>query len=73
MHVCRVYSESYTMAMKAVKILSGYGIRAAVKRTSDTRTEGCGFVTEADAACTDVSAILSKHGIPYKRLENMRR
>lgn len=73
MQVCRVYSESYTMAMKAVKILSGYGMKASVKRTSDTRTEGCGFVTEVQGGCKNVSDILASHGIPYKRLENLRR
>ncbi len=70
---CKAVTESYTLAKKAQKILAGYGIKSQIKRTSDTNPEGCGFMIAAGDDCTSVSDILVSHGIPYKRLENLRR
>ncbi len=69
---CKAVTESYTLAKKAQKILEGYGIKSHIKRTSNTKLEGCGFMLVASGDCTSVSDILVSHGIPYKRLENLR-
>lgn len=70
---CKVFTESYTHARKAAKILEGYGYKSSIKRTTDTRLEGCGFVLIINGDCTSVSDILGNSGIPYKKLQNIRR
>ncbi|MGN0629802.1 MAG: putative Se/S carrier-like protein [Ruminococcus sp.] len=70
---CKVFTESYTHARKAVKILEGYGYKCRIKRTTDTKLEGCGFVLVINGDCTAVSDILVSSGISYKKLQNIRR
>lgn len=70
---CQAVTESYTQAKKAQKILDGYGYRCLIKRTTNTNLEGCGFMIVVNGDCTRVSDILVSSGVPYKRLENLRR
>ncbi|MEE0440117.1 MAG: hypothetical protein ACLUT1_04645 [Ruminococcus sp.] len=72
MLTCKAAMQSYTQAMKAQKLLGGYGYRSEIRRKEKNAPGGCGYVLVVKGDCSSVSDILLYGGIPYQDVQSGR-
>ncbi len=71
MHRCEVFIESYTLAMKAQRLLENSGWKSSIRRY--TGEDGCGYLLSTAADCRSLFDILRSHAIPGRPLSQNRR
>lgn len=65
---CAVDMPSYTLAMKAQKILKARGYTCEVKRNQSNSDAGCGYYINFSGDCIKAKEILEKYSIPFEKL-----
>jgi hypothetical protein len=68
MTICNAAMPSYTMAIKASRLLKAKGFSCEIKRIENITADGCGFKIAALGECSEIRRILDNDSIPYKNL-----